>query len=348
MDQYGVKGNLIHICKTGENHSGNPEGDDIIRSNKGTGWIEICEIFRFIGPSQRREGPQCRGKPCVQRIRILRHMTAAFGTSLNFFRRNLQMTACFVVTIICRNAVSPPQLTGNAPVTNIFHPVEIVFLESLGNKLDFSTAYRLNSRFCKGFHFHKPLQTHPRLHCSVAAVARAYIMAMIFNPQQISALVQVLHNRTAGVIPIHSSICRIILCNLCIRCHHNGHVQVMPATNLKVVRVMGRRNFYTSCSKIPFHIFIGNQRDFTSYQRKNQHLSHQIFIPLVRRMYRNCRICQKGFRSGRCDFYKSAAIRKGIPNVPEMTCLLLMLNFRIGNGCKAFRTPVDNPLAPVN
>ena len=52
--------------------------------------------------------------------------------------------------------MSPPELTGNAPVTDIFHPHQIIFLPALGYKLNFSTImsdegkditlYRLHQR----------------------------------------------------------------------------------------------------------------------------------------------------------------------------------------------------------
>ena len=34
--------------------------------------------------------------------------------------------------------------------------------------------------------------------------------------------------------------------------------------------------------------------------------------------------------------------------MPEMAGLLLIDNFRVGNGCLTFRTPVDNPVIFVN
>ena len=57
MDQDGVEGCLSGVFTAGEDHSGNPEEDDIIAGNQHIGGIELLEVLGIgIGPAQGLEG----------------------------------------------------------------------------------------------------------------------------------------------------------------------------------------------------------------------------------------------------------------------------------------------------
>src|SRR5262249_21643761 len=56
-----------------------------------------------------------------------------------------------------RNPMTPPELTGNAPVTNVFHPGEEGFVPVLRAKADASAPHRFDCRTGERCDFHKPL-----------------------------------------------------------------------------------------------------------------------------------------------------------------------------------------------
>src|SRR5699024_3333511 len=128
---------LSSLFQTGEYHTDYPEEDNIISCYQHVCWIEVLNLRSLIRPSQGREGPQGRGKPGIQSILILVEMgTAAFRAFLRHFSGNYSLTA--FVTVISRDPVSPPELTGDTPVSDILQPVKICLVKSLRYKCKIS------------------------------------------------------------------------------------------------------------------------------------------------------------------------------------------------------------------
>src|SRR6185369_1325986 len=80
-----------------------------------------------------------------------------------------------------RDPVSPPELTGDAPVVDVAHPLEIVVLSIIGNEAD---ARILDGGDCfprQGHHAHEPLARQSRLHDGIAPVTASHGMGMVLN-----------------------------------------------------------------------------------------------------------------------------------------------------------------------
>ena len=244
--------------------------------------------------------------------------------------------------------MSPPKLTGNAPVPDILHPVKVVLVKTLRHKLDLSAAHHVNSRLCKLLHLHKPLEGYSRLYGGAAPVAGAYVVSMRLHLNQIASCLQVCHNGFPGFIPIHTRILGVIRNNLGIIGHHIDYRQIMPSAHLKVVGVMGRCDLYNAGTKFHIHIAVCNHRDFSANQRQNHGLAHILLVAFILRVHCHCRITQQGLRTGGGKLQITAAVRKRIPQVPEEAVLLLKFHLCIGNGSVAVRAPVDDPFSPVD
>src|SRR6266511_424878 len=76
------------------------------------------------------------------------------------FARDRHMT---VWAIPYRDAMSPPQLPADAPVLDVFEPVEIGLLKAFGHNLDASISHCCKRGFCQWFDCHKPLRGDHRL-----------------------------------------------------------------------------------------------------------------------------------------------------------------------------------------
>ena len=112
-----------------------------------------------------------------------------------FFRRlkgNHCFTAGFVIAVIGGIRASP-KLTGNAPVPDVFHPVEIVLSKRSGTNRIFPLR-TANGRFRQRFHFYEPLQGNSRLNGGSAAVAGTYVVGVVLHLQQITLAVPNLYN----------------------------------------------------------------------------------------------------------------------------------------------------------
>ena len=77
--------------------------------------------------------------------------------------------------------MSPPELTGNTPVTDILQPVIICLIKMRWYKLGISILYCLNGRLCQIIHLNKPLKRYSWLYCCMTTVAGSYIMLMILD-----------------------------------------------------------------------------------------------------------------------------------------------------------------------
>ena len=72
-----------------------------------------------VGPALRGKGPQLRGEPSVQHIRVLVHVMAHVSVLL----RGVLPAA--VLAVEDGDAVAPPQLARDAPVLEVVHPGEV-------------------------------------------------------------------------------------------------------------------------------------------------------------------------------------------------------------------------------
>ena len=76
-----------------------------------------------------------------------------------------------VLAVPGRDPVTPPKLTGDTPVTDILHPVEINLIKAFGDKLGLAVLDRLDCRLGKRLHFHEPLLGNSRLNNGMTTVA---------------------------------------------------------------------------------------------------------------------------------------------------------------------------------
>ena len=333
---------LAGLFQSGKYHSDNPEEDDIVTGYQNVCRIEIIQFFGLIRPAKGRERPQCRREPGIQSILILFHM----GTST--LRALLWHLFCYhhlsaLFTVVRRDTVSPPELTGNTPVTDAFQPVHICLSKTFRNEFQSTGFQRLNGRFCKLIHFYKPLRFDQRFYGRFTTVMSTYIVYMICDFYKKSHLIQFLNDSFSCLVTIHACINAAIFIDGGIIIHDVDFRQVMAFSNFKIVWVMSRCNLHTAGTKLFIYIFISNDRNLFIYDRKQQCLSDNILISLIFRVYSNCRISQHSLRTGRSDLYETAFLSDDrIFDVPEMSGLLHMLNFRIRDRCLTYRAPVDD------
>ena len=202
MEQYRVERRFSHLLVTREDHADDPEENNVVTCYQHIGREEVVQILSLLGPAQCRERPQCGGEPGIERIRILLHVTASALRAL------LGRTLCHnhlttVRTVVSRDAVSPPELSGDAPVADVIRPVKIGLLHALRQQLDISVLHCLHCRFDQLIHLYKPLLLHHRLYRRTAAVVCSYIMRVRLHLYQKSLLLQVVHQCLSAFVAVH-------------------------------------------------------------------------------------------------------------------------------------------------
>ena len=266
VDKHRVERNLSSVLDAGENHPGNPEENDIIAGDQRAGGIEILVVVGVFQPSQGGEGPERRTEPGVQGIVVLFEiLAAAFWAGMRRFFCHHHLAA--VGAVVGRNPVSPPKLAGDTPILDVLHPVEIGFIKTLGDKLDFAGADRLNGRFRQRLHFDKPLLGNLGLYRSAATVAGANIVGVILHPDQKSLLLQVFDNGFSGLVTLHTAVFAVTVYNVGVVSQNADDRQMMPQTDFKVIGVVGGGNFHNTGSEFHIHVTVGYNGDFPVHQR---------------------------------------------------------------------------------
>ena len=286
MEEYGMERCFSRLLIAGENHTDYPEENDIITGYQHICRVEIIHLFGFFRPAQCGKWPQCRGEPGIQRILILMEMSmSAFGTYCRHFFCHYSLSA--FITIISRNPVPPPQLTGDTPVTDIVGPVKICLLHTFRKKLNLTIFDTFYCRFDQFIHLYKPLLFNHRFYGSTAAVMGSYIMRMRNNLYQKACFFQIFYQCLPALITIHTFIfsCQTVHGGIVIDNHY--FFQIMTFSNFKVIRVMSRCNLYTAGSKFPVNIGIRNNRNLPVCHWQLQHLSDNVLVSFIFRIDRN-------------------------------------------------------------
>ena len=189
------------MLAAGENHSGDPEENNVIAGDQNISGIETLQIFGVIRPAQGFKGPQSRREPGIQHIRIPLNIGAAALFTLASILSGYSDMSAFSASP-GRNLVSPPKLTGNTPVTNILHPVQVGLGETIGNEFGLPFLDNTDRFLSQGFHLYKPLCRDDRLHIVMTAVACADIVCMVFDLHEIALLLEVGDDLLSGLVTI--------------------------------------------------------------------------------------------------------------------------------------------------
>ena len=152
------------------------------------------------------------------------------------------------IAIVSRYSVTPPELSGNTPVTDILKPVKISLCVGFRNKFQFACFDCINCRLCHFFHSNKPLRFDHRLYCCLTSVMGTNRMCNIFDTAEITLGIKICNNLLSGLITVKACIFAAKLVDGTIIIHHIDFRQIMSLTNLKIVRVMGRCNLNSTCT----------------------------------------------------------------------------------------------------
>src|SRR3989344_8506609 len=161
MEVYGFEGDRAERELGKKNHSRNPEEENIVARLEKVGWVIGLQVHCVFGPAECRKGPETRREPCVECILVL--SPSCFGwldTHCNFFS-----------SIPDGNAVSVPDLSADAPVAQIFYPVEIGLLKMFGDNFNSPRTHWLKHQLFERLatsgdffvHLDEPLQFYLRL-----------------------------------------------------------------------------------------------------------------------------------------------------------------------------------------
>ena len=206
----------------------------------------------------------------------------------------------------------------------------------------------------------------------MTTVTGSYLVCKRLNFLYISACFKVCNNSLACFNGSHTCIFsavsynRLILCSLS-ACNDfvgncfflctgemsvvskgTNYGKIMTKTNLKVVRVVGRSDFYNAGSLCHICVFVAYNRDFNIQKRQDNVTTVKMSISRIVGIYCNGSITEHRFGSCCCKLQLLARFLNGIEQVPEIRILRFIFNLGVGNGGIAMRTPVYHTISSVN
>ena len=237
--------------------------------------------------------------------------------------------------------MSPPELSGYTPVTDIIQPVVVCLVHTLRNQLQLTAYYCFLRRLCHLAHLDEPLWLYKWLYRCLTAVMCTNHMLMWYNLHEKPESLQVINHCLSCLVTVHACVLATKLVDCGIIVHNIDLFEIMTLSNLKIVRIVCRCDLYTAGSEIFIYIRIRDHRDLTIGQRQLQHLAYNILVALIFRIDCHGCIAKQRLRTCGCDLYKSSFFANNrIIDVPEEAVLFLVYNLCIGNGCLTDRTPV--------
>ena len=348
MDKDSVEGCFSGLLTAGEDHSGDPEENDVIAGNQNIRGIEIIQILGFVGPAKGLKGPQCGGEPGIQHILFPDDiLTTAVSALCGILSGDGIFAALRAAP--CRDLMTPPELTGDTPVVNIFHPVGVGLGKTVGNEFGFAILHNTQSFLGKRLHLYKPLCGNNGFHIVVAAVAGTNIVLVLFHLFQKAQFLQVGNDGFAGLVAIHSLILAAQLVDNALIIQNPNGLQIVPQTYLKVIGVVSRSHLYTAGAEFHVHILVSNNGNFPVHQRQQALLADDVLITFVIGVHGNAGVTQHGLGTGGGnDDIAAFLTHDGILQVPEIAGLILIFHLCVRQCGDAVGAPVYDAAALID
>lgn len=177
--------------------------------------------------------------------------------------------------------MSPPQLTRNAPILNVFQPVEPVLLRGLGNNLELATPDGFHRRLSKGLRADPPLGLHNGLDDVVGTTANGEHHLIGHLAAEKSLLFELLFELLPGVVPHHTGERSGILVERTVFVHDVDAGQLVAFAGFKVVEVVGRGDLDGAGTKVTVDHFVGDDRDQAVLERMANRFADEVLVTLV-------------------------------------------------------------------
>ena len=174
----------------------------------------------------------------------------------------------------------------------------------------------------------------------MATGAMTYRMLLFFCFNKQSLFFQVFQNRLPAFITVHALILAGLFIHRSVFIHDNDCFQTVALSHFKVVRIVGRCDFYTACAIFHIDIFIGNNRNFSAVSGQFYFFADKCGISFIIRIDCHRRITGNRLRSCCCNLYITFFSHYRIIDIPEMSVFIFMLHFNIRKCGLTAGTPV--------
>ena len=354
MDVDRAEGDIAHEVKSEHRHPGDPEEDDVEAGDQVAVGVVGLERVAALGPAEGREGPEARAEPGVQHVLVAGQRLGPAVVARRLFpglglgRRHEDLA---VGAVPGRDAVAPPELARDAPGLDVAHPLEIGARPALGHEADAARFHRLDRRPGEGLGVDIPLVGQPRLDHRAGAVAVGHGVEVRLDPLDQVLRLQVGQHACARVRAVEAAVGRgRALVQPGLGVEQVDDVEPVPAADLEIVEVVGRRDLHRARALFRVGIRIGDDGQAAADQRQHGVAADEAAIARVVGVHGDGGIAQHGLGPGGGDGdVRARPPLQRIADMPEPAVLhLALLHLQVGDRGAQHRVPVDQALVAVD
>ena len=308
------------------------------------------KLLRMIWPTLCSKSPQLRREPGIQNVLILMDMmTAALWTDISVFHKSILPAT--IIAVEHRNAVTPPKLPGDIPVTEILHPGEVGLSPTLWVEGNLTVFNYLCCRLFELINGNKPLLREPWLKSCAAAVAMHNGVIKVFNVIKQAMLFKPSNNSLTSLISIKTRKLTVTVNNNSVLIKDVDLLKVMSLTHSKVIRVMSWSYLNKTGTKACINMPVREDWNLSVNNWQDNSLSNKISLFWILRRNSYARITQHGLWTSSSYGNVLNAINRlfeWIAQVPKMALLVSVLCLIVRDRSLAMRTPVYDALSAIN
>ena len=256
---------------------------------------------------------------------------------------------CFLIlSVPDRDAVSPPELTADAPVLDVLHPVGVGLAPACRAEGDVACGDGVRGFLDTGV-LEEPLHGQARLDRHVGALGEAHIVFVFFHVGQQSLAFENLGGLLAGLKAVHPvELGHVRAVDMTVRRQDVDDRQAMTLSYGEVNLVMGGGDLERAFSKFHIDVFVGDNGDFRFDQRADYFPADQVGEARVLRVDGYGRVSHDGFRTGRSYSQEFVFSHDFVKNGVHPGALRLHDDFFVREGRQGNGTPVYHAPAPVD
>ena len=271
---------------------------------------------------------------------------AARGALRGGFGCNRQMI--MFLTVPRRNAVTPPQLARQRPIADVAHPVEIFFATVVGDNLEVAALHGGDGRLRQRLHLAEPLGGSARLHNGAAAFADSNRVGVVANFLEQVERLQILDDFFSRREAFHSGVGAGGSTHVAVVGHHIDFGEMVPASDLEVVRIVRGGDFYGAGAELAVHHFVGDDGNFAIHKRHDGACPDQFLVAFILGMHRDGGVAEHGFRARGSHDQIFFAPGDRVANVPEVPGAFFVDHFQVAQHGQADGAPVGHAFVAVD
>ena len=242
--------------------------------------------------------------------------------------------------------MAPPELPADAPVVHVVDPAEVPRVHLRRVQPDAAVADRVPGGLGERADADEPLQRLARFDRGAAAAAvpdRVHVRALLFDDA--AFLAQRADHGGPGLEAVQA-LERAVRGDHAVLVEDGQAGQVVPAPDLKVVRVMGGSHLDRAGAEGGVNVVVGDDRDAPAGQRELDRLPDQGGVPLVVGVDRDRGVAEHGLGAGRGDHDRGVPV--AVADRDELAFVVAVVHLDVGQRGQAARAPVDDAFGPVD